>query len=383
MYHLSQDALDYIASNKQELIELEKTLCQIPAPSRFEHRRAEFCKKWLDDAGAKGVYIDEALNVVFPVNCEGSDELTLFTAHMDTVFPDMEPMPMVEKDGKLYCPGAGDDTASVAILLLIARYLVTRNIQPPKGFLLVCNSSEESDGNLAGIRQICKDYAGRIKEVYCFDGLYNNVVNWPLAVYKFKVTVNAQGGHAYLAFGNPSAMVCTAGIINDIYAMPIPEGCKSSYNVGVWEGGETVNGIAQHAEMLVEMRSQLGENLDILRQGFLDIIEKYKAEGRYEIIVEELGSMPGKKGVDPVRQEQIDNKMRELLSYHCGGETIFRSGAGDLNIPMSMGIPGVGFCAYKVTGVHTREEFIELESLQTGFTVNLSVVLGRVEETAL
>ena len=83
-----------------------------------EHKRAAFCKKWLEDAGAKGVYIDEMQNVIFPINAEGSDRLTLFAAHMDTVFPDLEPMPMEEKDGILYCPGAGDDTGSVAMILV-------------------------------------------------------------------------------------------------------------------------------------------------------------------------------------------------------------------------------------------------------------------------
>lgn len=379
MYQLSQDALAYIDSCAEELIALEKTLCQIPAPSRREQKRAEFCKEWLEKAGAKGVYIDEAWNVVFPVHAEGSQQLTLFTAHMDTVFPDMEPMPMEERDGRLYCPGAGDDTASVATLLLLARYLITRNIQPEKGFLLVCNSCEESEGNLAGIRQIMKDYAGRIQECYIFDGLYNQVVNWPLAVFKFKVTVKAEGGHAYLNFGNASAVACTAGMIHEIYQMKIPEGCKSSYNVGVWSGGEVPNGIAQHSEFLVEMRSQLNENLEILRQNFLQIVKKYQDQGRWEIQVEPIGSLPGKEGVDPVVQGRIDEKVREILEHYCEGKTIFRSGAGDINIPMSMGVPGISLCAYKVEGVHTREEYIELDTLQTALTVNMTVMLSCLE----
>ena len=35
-----------------------------------EEKRAEFCKKWLVDHGAEGVYIDPALNTVFPMGCE-------------------------------------------------------------------------------------------------------------------------------------------------------------------------------------------------------------------------------------------------------------------------------------------------------------------------
>lgn len=375
-YELPQAAAAYIEAHKQELIELVKELCRIPAPSHKEHRRAEFCKNWLEKAGAKGVYIDEALNVVFPLNCEGSDRLTLFTAHMDTVFPDMEPLPMEEKNGILYCPGAGDDTASVAILLLIARYLVQQNIQPKDGFLMVCNSCEEALGNLKGIKQIMKDYAGRIKEVYVYDGLYNQAVNWPVAVIRYRVDIKAQGGHAYLAFGNPSAIVCAAGMVSDMYKVALPEGCKSSYNVGIWNGGETVNGIAQNCTFQIEMRSELKENLDYLNSRFLEIVDTYKATGRYEISLEVIGRRPAKEGVDEAAQAKIDHKLRTLLGRYCEGETIFRSGSGDLNIPMSMGVPGIGFCAYRAKGIHTREEYLELETLQTGFTVNMAVALS-------
>ena len=71
--YLSQDALDYVLSAKDELMDLERTLCAIPSPSHQEHRRAAFCKEWLEKAGAKGVYIDEVQNVIFPINAEGTD----------------------------------------------------------------------------------------------------------------------------------------------------------------------------------------------------------------------------------------------------------------------------------------------------------------------
>ena len=111
-YELPAQAQTYIRDHKQELVELVKALCAIPAPSNQEQRRAAFCKDWLEKAGCTGVYIDDALNVVYPVNAESSDQLTLFTAHLDTVFPDLEPLPMEEKDGILHCPGVGDPAAS-------------------------------------------------------------------------------------------------------------------------------------------------------------------------------------------------------------------------------------------------------------------------------
>ena len=112
---------EFITSNYPVMLQTLRELCAIPAPSHFERARAEYCRAWMESVGARGVYIDDALNVVFPINCEGSNEITVFVAHTDTVFPDTEPMPYFEDDERICCPGVGDDTASVAVLLMLAK----------------------------------------------------------------------------------------------------------------------------------------------------------------------------------------------------------------------------------------------------------------------
>ena len=159
----------YIQSNKELLLKTLKELCLIPAPSHHEERRAQYCRTWLERYGAEGVYIDEALNVVFPINCDGSREITVVVAHTDTVFPDVEPMPYQDDGEKIYCPGVGDNTASLTVLLLTAKYWIEKGIKPQKGILFVCNSCEEGLGNLKGTRQIFKDYEitkGKMDDVF-------------------------------------------------------------------------------------------------------------------------------------------------------------------------------------------------------------------------
>lgn len=148
------------------------TICQIPAPSNHEEKRAAFCKEWLEKQGAKNVTIDKALNVVYPINCEGSDEIVAVMAHSDTVFPDMEPMPLRIEDGKIFSPGIGDDTANVAIMLMIVKFILENRLIPKGAVMFVVDAGEEGLGNLKGCRQIMEDYAGRIKEVLALDGYF-------------------------------------------------------------------------------------------------------------------------------------------------------------------------------------------------------------------
>ena len=47
--------------------------------------------------GAETAYIDEAYNVVLKIDGE-VNEMVVFAAHIDTVFPDMEPMTFTEDE---------------------------------------------------------------------------------------------------------------------------------------------------------------------------------------------------------------------------------------------------------------------------------------------
>ncbi len=65
-------------------------------------------------------------NVIYPYHYEDGQTTALFMAHTDTVFPDMEPMGVREEEDKMFSPGVGDDTANVAILLMMAKYIATQ-----------------------------------------------------------------------------------------------------------------------------------------------------------------------------------------------------------------------------------------------------------------
>ena len=162
----------YIRDHLAELETLVEELCRIPAPSGRERARAEFCKAWLEAHGAGNVRLDGADNAVLELNGVGSDSLTVFMAHTDTVFPDAEPMPFRWEGGRMLCPGVGDDTANLAVLLMAARFLLRQGISPKNGMVIAANSGEEGLGNLRGCRQLMEDYRGRVARMISFDGYY-------------------------------------------------------------------------------------------------------------------------------------------------------------------------------------------------------------------
>ncbi len=366
--HLTAEMEQYLLECQEELKTLIRDLCAIPAPSHQEEKRAAFCKQWLENNGAEGVYIDEAKNVVFPYHVADGEPVVVFMAHMDTVFPDLEPMPFREENNRFYCPGVCDDTAQLAILMICARYLIQRNLKTECGILFVANSCEEGLGNLKGCREIVKQYGDRMRELITIDGMeLNAVVHHAVGSHRYRVTVRTEGGHSFGAFGNRNAIHYLSNMINTLYSVKVPEenGSRTTYNVGTISGGTSVNTIAQEAEMLYEYRSDNRNCLEKMRETFEQVIAAYRTMG-IEVEVEMLGERPCGGELDPVRYEALLERASTSIRSIVGEEASFRSGSTDCNIPLSVGIPAVCISGCSGFGAHTREEYLELEHLLTG-----------------
>ncbi len=361
----------YAKDNYDKMIELLKELSVIPAPSHFEDERADFIKKWLEDKGAKGVYIDEAKNVVFPLNCENSNEITVFAAHTDTVFPMETPLEIIDDGEKIHCPGVADDTASVVTLLFMAEYYIKNNILPEKGFLFVCNSCEEGLGNLKGVRKLFSDFEGRIKSFITFDSMLDKAGDSCVGSHRYEVEVLTEGGHSWTAFGNNNAIAKVSEIINEIYKIELPQkaGGKTTYNVGTIEGGTSVNTIAQSVKILCEYRSDDQECLSYMEGKFNEIFNKDRGE-TVKINVTKVGDRPC-GNIEKEKIEKLKKVVSPILSEVVGKEIEFRSGSTDCNIPLSLNIPALFVGVNNYSGIHTLSEWVEKESLIPGLEIAL------------
>lgn len=381
-----QEIKTYIEEHAKEAHDLLVTLAQIPAPSNHEEKRAEFCKKWLLSQGAAGVYIDKALNVIYPIGLDAHEKIIVFMAHTDVVFPDTTPLPLVEKGGKIACPGVGDDTANVAALLLVAKYLAEKvgegALESDYGILLVCNSGEEGLGNLKGSGFICEKFGNRIEAFYTFDGYYTGITDRAVGSIRYEVEVKTIGGHSYGNFGNPNAIAVLAEIIHELYKQKVPQGGKTTYNVGTICGGTSVNTIAQQVSMLYEFRSDVREHLDVMERQFRAVMAFYK-DKKIDLEVKVLGRRPCEGLVDPVKREALLESSEEIIKKVTGIVPKRGPGSTDCNIPLSMGIPAVCLGVCTGGGAHTREEYVDVDSLVPGYEIAFRTILsylGGIEE---
>ncbi len=372
---LSERLEKFLADNRQHHYDITTELAQVPAPSNKEEKRARWVKNYLDSLGGTDSYIDSALNVVLPLNCENCNEITVFMAHMDVVFPDETPLPLEVRDGRIYCPGICDDTANLTALLMCAKYILENNLKPDKGILIVANTGEEGLGNLKGSRQIMEDYKGRIKEFVSFDGTFGYIVNDAVGSHRYSVEIKTEGGHSYGNFGNRNAIAYLASMINALYTIKVPPMGKTTYNVGTIEGGTSVNTIAQSAKMLYEYRSDNLESLAIMEKFFNGICDAWRNMG-VEVNVKILGKRPCKGNVDEAALKSLTETAREISESVTGIKCATGASSTDCNTPLSMGVPAVCLGLCRGAGAHTRGEWLDINSLPYGARI-AAAFIGR------
>ena len=366
-------AITAIKEEYENTLTIIRDLCKIPAPSGLEDNRAKYCLDFFKSLGIEDSYIDESKNAVCCIGPKDGEQV-IFMAHTDTVFPDTVLLPYIEDEKNIYCPGVGDDTACLAVMMSCVKYLVQNKMVPKKRLIFAANSCEEGLGNLKGSRQLFHDYPD-IKRMYTFDGMYDAVVAKSVGSHRYKVTVTTEGGHSFNHFGNRNAIAVLADIISKIYCIEVPKigDSKTTYNVGNIEGGTSVNTIAQEAYALVEYRSDNVECLAWMRQKFSEIFDSSKSLCK-ELTAELVGERPCMDGVDENEQKLLVDSVVKTQSKYFSGEVKVNSGSTDCNIPHSLGIPAVCAGVHMGGGMHTREEWAEKESIKTGLLIAMELI---------
>ncbi len=368
----------YAESCYPEQLELLRTLGRIPAPTRQEDARAAFCRDWLLKNGAEEAEIDEAKNVVCPIGPQDGD-LIVFAAHTDVVFPDTEALPLREEEGILAAPGIGDDTACLVDLLLAAKYLLQNGLTGRRGLLIVANACEEGLGNLDGTKALFARYGDRIRAFWSFDCYMPECINCAVGSRRYRITCRTRGGHSYSDFGRANAIEILCRLVEELYRIEPPREAVTTYNVGRFEGGTTINSIAQEASMLYEFRSTSELCLEKMEEAFRRAVERCSdPDGTLE--VELLGIRPGNGPVDPAALAAMTEKTADVIRTFCGEEPEISAASTDSNVPLSLGIPANTVGTVRGALAHTRQEWIDKRSLKPGLMIALSLMLQQVME---
>jgi acetylornithine deacetylase/succinyl-diaminopimelate desuccinylase-like protein len=349
-------------------------LTEIPSPPFKEAERAKAYAELFRELGLSDVEIDAEGNVLGVRKgsvSAGRGPFVAFAAHLDTVFPEGTNV-KVKRDGtRLYAPGVGDDTRSLAVLLALVRALDAAGLQTKSDILFVGDVGEEGPGDLRGMKYLFNKgkYAGRITAFISADGTGagSEIVTGAVGSKRYRVTFKGPGGHSYGDFGIVSPAFAMAGAIKKFGALTVPKSPKTTFSVGVIGGGTSVNSIPFESWMDVDMRSESRDELNKVDAAFKALLTaavdeenaaRSTAKGKITVDAKLTGDRPS--GQTPASSAIVEIASASVRRFGLTPALVYSS--TDSNIPISLGIPAITLDAGG-TGdrAHSLEEWIDVE----------------------
>jgi tripeptide aminopeptidase len=365
------------------------TLTEIPAPPFKEAAKGKAFMAMLKAEGLSDVEMDPEGNVMGLRRGTGpaGGPVVVLAAHQDTVFPEGTPVKVRREGTKLYAPGVGDDSRSLAVVLAYIRALDAAKIQTKTDILFVGDVGEEGPGDLRGMRYLFGKgkYKDRIKAFFSMDGLEAARVTYgAVGSRRYRVAFHGPGGHSYGAFGIVNPMAAMGHAVDQLYEIKTPSNPKTTYAASVVSGGVSVNSIPADVTLEVDMRSESKEELAKLDAKFLQILKDAEAHenaardtrfGKITVTPKLIGERPtGSTSPDAPIVKTTAAAVRAL-----GYTPELGASSTDSNIPISLGIPAVTIGSGGTGGrAHALDEWIDVakpESLR-GMTVGLAALLA-------
>ncbi|HWP42407.1 MAG TPA: M20/M25/M40 family metallo-hydrolase, partial [Blastocatellia bacterium] len=341
-----QRAFFFIASAQDWIDEELIRLCEIPAPPFKETARAAYMKRRFEELGLARVREDEEGNIIAERPGASTRPGVVISAHLDTVFPEGTNV-RVRRDGRrLYAPGISDNTCGVVSLPVIAEAMSAAGMRTAGTVYFVATVGEEGEGNLRGVRHLFTkgDFRSGVDAFISLDGPgVERITHRALGSRRYRVTISGPGGHSWGDFGIVNPVHALGRAIARFATYPAPLSPRTSFNVGIIEGGSSINSIPQRASMMVDMRSVSNEEIDKLESYLRRIVELAVREENSQrstsgtslsIEIEKIGDRPS--GETPVDSHIVQTAI--ACSRALGIEPRLDCSSTDSNIPISLSI---------------------------------------------
>lgn len=361
----------------EPIAELTAAVAAVPAPTNDESERAAFVAQTLQRLSYDEVIVDDLFNVIGKISGTTEGPALLLAGHTDTVFPRETPLPVTRNGDVLAAPGIGDNSLSVAAVVMVREALKQLEFVPLVDIFVTGNVGEEGLGDLRGMRGVM-DALPQVGAAIAVEGhSLGRITNRAVGSRRLRVTLTGPGGHSWGDAGRTSAIHEMAHLVSALAAIPLSSEPKTSLNVGLFNAGISVNTIAPEATIVIDMRSVSATALAEL----VSTVEKVIAGARkpeIEVEVEVVGdrpagALPSDSGMVPIGVKVLDA---------LGMEAICDASSTDANIPISRGIPSMCIGLTNGGNVHRVDEYIRVRPIAIGFAQLLLNVIVATEALA-
>ncbi len=378
-------ARNWLKSHDARVLELQRAIVRIPAPTGDEGRRGAFVAERFQALGLAGTRIDAAGNV-HGRQGDGAGPGVVLCSHLDTVFASSVPLEVRETNGRIAAPGIGDNSRGLAALLTVAEACRACDVRLGKPITFIASVGEEGHGDLKGVKHLFEDPAFTPDAFIALDGPgMERVVHRALGSRRLRAAFKGPGGHSWAAFGvaNPAHAVGLAAA--RIAEIPLPVSPRASLSVVRIGGGSSLNTIPQEAWLEFDLRSESEAALERLYEAAtnalaraLDVVNRSRSAGTPPLT---LGLTPLGQRPSGATSEKHPLVQAALAATRAlGASPQLAAASTDANVPISRGVPGIALGAGGKGGdAHLETEWYENASGPEGVFRALVVAVAAGE----
>jgi acetylornithine deacetylase/succinyl-diaminopimelate desuccinylase-like protein len=365
-------AVDYIDKDRDGILREWIAITEINAPSKQEQERARFIESLLRKHKLEIRY-DSADNLIATRKGTGGGPVTVFDAHMDTVFQPGLKIKATVREGRVYAPGIGDDTRNIEALLATSRALDAAKIKT-KGDLVFLFTTDEEAG-MTGAKQYTKDNKGKIDYYIALDGGYEGFTYAGIGINWYRHHFIGPGGHTRSRTPPYSATLPMARAIARIYELKVPTNPSSNLNIGMLGGSEVVNAKASDAWFSLDLRSTSNDVIADLEKQITAILDEEAKRVGMTVKTDVISSSPA--AVLPGNRDSHLVKMAEAVHRAMGFDPpITNAGSNNSSAALLQGITSISTGAGPCSDSHALTENCEIEPLYKGIKKMLLLELA-------
>jgi tripeptide aminopeptidase len=365
-------AVDAAKKNEPWVLEEQARLCEIPAPPFKEAERGKAYAQAFEALGLTNVRIDSVGNVLGERSGTAPRPHVVFSAHLDTVFPEGTNVTVTRDGAVLKGPGIGDDCRGLAVVLGVIKAMKDASVQTEGTITFVGTVGEEGLGDLRGVKHLFgDDLKGKIDRFVSVDGTGLGITHIGVGSLRYRVAFSGPGGHSYGAFGLANPIHALGRAMAKIADFQVPAQPKTTFNVGRIGGGTSVNSIAFEAWMEIDMRSADSAALRSVDAEFHRAVDtaleeengRWNNRGKLAVDKKLVGDRPAGRTPDTAPIVQAAVSVTRALEI----EVRLDEGSTDSNIPMSLGIPAITIDGGgRGTGAHSLGETFDSTASEQG-----------------
>lgn len=356
--------VDQIRKIREIIISNIVLVGQIPAPTFYERRRAEYLVERFSDFQVDECALDNFGNPIGVIRGASAEKQSIFVvAHLDTFSDGSDDLHFEVTDKIINGIGVSDNSAAVGVLASLPEIFRRLGLTFDSDIVLVAPTHSLGRGNLRGIRRLLQTWPTPIRGAICLESVDLGRLNYYSdSMIRGEINCSIASERQWGRHHQPNAIIVINEVINAILGLRLPQKPRTQIVIGKIAGGFNHGKVAYDAKIGFEIRSDADEMVKALYSDIRDIVDDINKAFGVELKLSRISNLNATRL--PYNHPLIKSAARIL--NRLGVKALSEPSETALSIFLQRNIPAITIGLTLGNNYHQGDAMIEIEPMFKG-----------------